>query len=407
MARESSAPTIIVGGGIGGLATAVSLASRGRRVHVLERAPAFEEIGAGIQLAPNALRILDELGVLDTALRDAVRPERGVLRDAQNGDVLVEIDFGEQFQETYDAPYVVTHRSDLLSALLAACESNELVTLENSRHVIGIQDRDDDVVVVCEDGTRYVTDLVIGADGLRSVCREYVVGDGPPVCRGDVAYRGTVPIALAHSAGEPPSVTWWVGPNMHLIQYPVRGGGLFNQVGVIVSDAYHEGVDPESQTWGTPEELDERFSQLDKRVRSSAALLNRDRRWALFDRPPTATWTRGRVTLLGDAAHPMLQYLAQGACQALEDAHILGQCLTEPGVATADALARYEQIRLPRASQVQLWARRVGDIVHGDGVIAILRNALLSQLAPNDFRLVDWLYADRQTSGLIPESSRR
>ena len=154
------------------------------------------------------------------------------------------------------------------------------------------------------------------------------------------------------------------------------------------------GVDPESEEWGTPQELDARFCELDERVRASAALLNRDRRWALFDRPPASTWTRGRVTLVGDAAHPMLQYLAQGACQALEDAMTIGACLADPNVDVSDALARYEQIRLPRASQAQIWARRVGDIVHGDGVLAILRNELLRQVKPDDFRYVDWLYGE-------------
>jgi salicylate hydroxylase len=394
MSSVSAAQIVIVGGGIGGLATALSLASRGRRVHVLERALAFEEIGAGIQLAPNALRVLNELGVLKPALRDGVRPVRGALMDALTGDLLVEIDFGEQFQATYGAPYVVTHRSDLLAALLSECVASDLVTLENSRCVSRVEDRGDDVLITCEDGTRYSAELVIGADGLRSTCREYVLDDGPPICRGDVAYRGAVPIALARHVSEKPSVTWWIGPKMHLIQYPVRGGSLFNQVGVFTSDAYHTGVDPESEEWGTPQELDARFCELDERVRASAALLNRDRRWALFDRPPASTWTRGRVTLVGDAAHPMLQYLAQGACQALEDAMTIGACLADPNVDVSDALARYEQIRLPRASQAQIWARRVGDIVHGDGVLAILRNELLRQVKPDDFRYVDWLYGE-------------
>jgi len=392
MSSTSSAPVIIVGGGIGGLATALSLASRGRRVHVLERAPEFTEIGAGIQLAPNALRVLSELGLLEPTLSEAVQPVRAVMMEARTGERLAGMDFGEQFRTTFGAPYVVTHRSDLLTVLLKACLASDLITLENSRRVVILKERGDEVLIVCEDGSRYSAPLVIGADGLRSACREYVLDDGPPVCSGDVAYRGALPIALAQSVSDEPTITWWVGPKVHLIQYPVRGGNLFNQVGVFTSDAYRDGVDPASQEWGTPEELDERFSDLDDRVRSSAALLNRDRRWALFDRPPAATWTKGRVTLIGDAAHPMLQYLAQGGCQALEDAFTLGACLADPTVDVADALSRYESMRRPQAGLAQTWARRVGDIVHGDGLLAILRNALLHQLKADDFRYVDWLY---------------
>jgi 2-polyprenyl-6-methoxyphenol hydroxylase-like FAD-dependent oxidoreductase len=386
------APVIIVGGGIGGLATALSLASHGRRVHVLERAPEFAELGAGIQLAPNALRVLRELGVLESTLAEAVRPVRAVMLDARNGDQLAEMDFGEYFQTTFGAPYVVTHRSDLLTSLLTACLANDRITLENSRHVIGLQQRGDEVLITCEDGSRLSAGLVIGADGLWSVCREHVLGDGPPVCSGDVAYRGAVPITRARNVSVEPTINWWIGPKAHLIQYPVRGGDLFNQVGVFTSDAYRDGVDPGATDWGTPEELDERFSGLDERVRSSVAILNRDRRWALFDRPPASTWTTGRVTLIGDAAHPMLQYLAQGGCQALEDAVAIGACLADPGVDVTVALSRYESIRRSRAGLAQTWARRVGDIVHGDGLLAMLRNALLRQLGAKDFRYVDWLY---------------
>ncbi|MTD52548.1 FAD-dependent monooxygenase [Amycolatopsis pithecellobii] len=389
---SSIAPTIIVGGGIGGLATALSLASHGRQVHVLERAPEFGELGAGIQLAPNALHVLKALGVLDSILAEAVRPVRAMMMDARTGDLLAEMDFGAHFQETFGAPYIVTHRSDLLNSLVKACRASDLVTLENSRQVIRLEQRGENVLLTCDDGARYSAELVIGADGLRSVCREYVLGDGPPVCSGDVAYRGAIPIARARNVSGEPTIKWWIGPNVHLIQYPVRGGHLFNQVGVFTSDAYRDGVDPGSTDWGTPEELDERFSDLDERVRSSAALLNRDRRWALFDRRPAPTWTKGRVSLIGDAAHPMLQYLAQGGCQALEDAFTLGACFADSSVEVAVALSRYESIRRPRAGLAQTWARRVGDIVHGDGLVAILRDGLLRRLDAKDFRYVDWLY---------------
>src|ERR1700722_6329968 len=249
MSNLSPAPVVIVGGGIGGLATALSLASRGRRVHVLERAPEFAEIGAGIQLAPNALHVLRELGVLEPALNGAVQPVRAVMMDARTGDRLAEMDFGEHFQTIFGAPYVVTHRSDLLAALLKECLVSDRITLENSRCVVGLEERDDEILVMCEDGARYSAHLVVGADGLRSVCREYVLGDGPPVCSGDVAYRGAIPIALAQNVSDEPTITWWIAPRVHLIQYPVRGGNMLNQVGVFTSDVYRDGMDPASGDW--------------------------------------------------------------------------------------------------------------------------------------------------------------
>ena len=200
------------------------------------------------------------------------------------------------------------------------------------------------------------------------------------------------------------SVTWWVGPNLHLIQYPVRRGELYNQVGVFTSANFQPGLDPDAYDWGTPEELDGHFAAMDDRVRTSAALLGRDRKWMLFDRDPITSWTRGHFTLTGDAAHPMLQYLAQGACQALEDAVTLGACLTRHDKLTV-AVTEYELARAEHTAQAQIWARRVGAIMHGDAVVALLRDALLKPLKPTDFRYIDWLYGDHSASHLTLVSS--
>ncbi|GAA2585745.1 3-hydroxybenzoate 6-monooxygenase [Dactylosporangium fulvum] len=397
---------LVVGGGIGGLSTALALSSRGRPVHVIEKAPEFGEIGAGIQLAPNALHVLAELGVLDRALQDVVYPECALLMDALTGERIAELDFGSEFRRRYGQPYVVTHRGDLLAALVEGCQArSDLITLETGKTAIDVTIVDGRGRVECADGSVYEAPLVVGADGLWSVVRGFVLRDGPPRCTGDVAYRGAVPIDLVPNASaERATMTWWIGPKMHLVQYPVRRGNLFNQVGVFTSDRFDSEADPMSRDWGTPGELDLRFDRMIERVRTSASLLNRDVRWPLFDRRPATTWTRGPITLVGDAAHPMLQYLAQGGCQALEDAAALGRGIQLHDNDLGAAIAYYERERIERASKAQLWARRVGEIVHGDGLLALLRNALLSSLPPTDFRYVDWLYAggSRRDSVVVP-----
>lgn len=384
-------PRLVVGGGIGGLAAALALANAGLDCRVIEQAEEFGEIGAGIQLAPNALRVLDGLGVLDAVLADAVRPPRAVMMDAVHGEPITTLDFGEEFREAFGYPYVVTHRSDLLDALLAGCRSHARVTLETSRRVTRVDGDAETATVTCADGTVYETGALIGADGIWSRVREHTLGDGEPTYVGHVAYRGTIPIEQVSPHAGKNNVTWWVGPLMHLIQYPLRGGTLFNQVAVIEVERHG---DPED--WGPPEELERIFSGKTGHVGEGLRLIGRDRRWILRDRPPATTWTRGRATLLGDAAHPMVQYLAQGACMALEDAAVLAECLA--GHRDVDeAFAAYERERVPRTGTAQRWARRMGEIVHADGTTALLRDALLRDRADTDFRYVDPLYGYRAT----------
>ncbi|MEV1295527.1 FAD-dependent oxidoreductase [Pseudonocardia sp. NPDC049635] len=380
---------LVIGGGIGGLSTALALARHGLSVHVLEQAPEFSEIGAGVQLAPNALRVLNELGVLTPVLRDAVFPARAMMRDAITGERLAELDFGDDFRAAYGFAYCVTHRSDLLDALLSACRADHAITLEPGKAVTALDQREDAVTVRCADGSAYRARAVVGADGIWSVARKHVLGDGDPTFVGDVAYRGTAPINATNFA-DGDNLTWWVGPGIHLIHYPVRGGKMLNQVAVFVA---RQDGDPSS--WGPPEELDRAFAGTTKEVADGMQLLTRERRWVLRDRPPSATWTRGRVTLLGDAAHPMAQYLAQGACQALEDALVLSRCLAEHSDDIAKAFDAYEAERLPRTGRVQTWARRMGEIVHGAGVTAILRDELLRRCRPTDLPQLDWLYSHR------------
>ncbi|MEU2653785.1 FAD-dependent monooxygenase [Streptomyces sp. NPDC007325] len=385
--------TAVVGGGIGGLAAALAIARSGHRVTVVERSARFGEIGAGLQLAPNASLALEELGVLDAVRRSAVAPPRLVMMDALTGHQVTALDLrGDAYRERFRHPYLVTHRTDLHGALLAACEQHSAITLRTGRTVTdAVQTPADVRLHFAETSERLAADAVVAADGLHSRLRRILVNDGEPVCSKYVAYRGALPVtsmtgAMArHATTE--SVIVWAGPRMHLVQYPVRRGELYNQVAVFESDHY----DPDSDDWGTEAELEERFAAACGTVRDALPLVARDRRWPLYDRLPITDWVHGRIVLLGDAAHPMLQYLAQGACQALEDAVALGRALRDHG-RPEDAFASYAALRTERTARIQTDARRFGEICHIDGMGASLRNRLLSDRTPEDFDDVAWVW---------------
>lgn len=381
-------PFLIVGGGIGGLATALALSRRGYSVHVLEQASEFGEIGAGIQLAPNASSVLEYLGVLDQISAGAVYPERMLLVSALTGQTLTAADLGEPFLRAFRHRYVVMHRNDLLTILLEACYQSSAITLETNRHVVEVEDLGDAARVTCADGTQYVCDALIGADGLRSVVRAHVVGDGEPVCEGFVAYRGAVPVEVVVEHGGLDTIRYWIGPHLHFIQYPLRRGELYNQVAVFKSSRYR----PDSDDWGTEDELEAHFAKTHESVRRSLLRIKRDRHWTMYDRPPLDNWTRHRITLLGDAAHPMLQYIAQGACQALEDAVGLAEALARHNGDVEKGFLAYQEERIPRTARVQRSARFFGDLIHGDGVEAQKRDALLAQRTADDYTYMDWFY---------------
>ncbi len=381
-------PLLVVGGGIGGLAVANALANCGRKVHLIEKESEFGEIGAGIQLAPNASWALDRIGVLRDVTAHAVFPQRIVWMDAISGEQLTWLDLGERFVERYGYRYFVMHRSDLLTVLLEHAKSKPSITLETNKEAVEIEHRETTAVVRCADGTAYEADVVVGADGLWSVVRKAVHDDGEPICSEYVAYRGTIPIGDVSAHAGLDNVMLWTGPEMHLVQYPVRRGELYNQVAVFRSKRYRPG----SHDWGTPEELDEKFGRGVELVRAALSRFWRNRRWPMFDRLPISQWSRGRVVLMGDAAHPMLQYLAQGAAQALEDAAVLGDALGSYDDCET-AFAVYQRARVERTSRVQTEARRWGDWWHqfpGPGLER--RNAYLRSRAPDDYTEADWLY---------------
>jgi salicylate hydroxylase len=390
MGRMHRIPFLVVGGGIGGLATALALSRKGYPAHVIERAPEFGEIGAGIQLGPNASRALDTLGVLDQMSKHAVYPQGFVFMDALSGEHLTTLDFGGHFRRAYTYPYMVVHRGDLFMVLLAACRQSGLITLETNRHVVAVDDLGDGARVMCADGSRYACGALIGADGLRSTVRKLMIDDSEPVCTGFVGYRGLIPIEeMTEHVGTDNGV-FWAGPNIHLVQYPVRRGELYNQVAVFKSDRYST----DSDDWGTWDELEASFARTCRLVKSALTTLKRDRRWPLYDRLPTDHWTRHHITLLGDAAHPMQPFLAQGACQTLEDAVCLADMLARYEDDIGKAFIAYEETRIPRTARVQRMSRLFGEICHLDGVGAMLRNVLFAQRAHDDYTYAHWLYED-------------
>ena len=391
---------LIVGGGIGGLTAALALARDGYQVRVLEKAAQFAELGAGLQLAPNATRILSRLGVLDRVLDAGVRPRRLLLRSAVTADELTALDLGEPFAARYQAPYVVMHRSDLLAILYEACQAAGVELCPDS-DVRAVTDGADAATAECADGTRHDGAAVIAADGLHSVVRRLFTAD-QPVCSGFAAYRGTARIDQVTARSGLDEVVAWIGPDLHFVQYPLRAGQIYNQVAVFRSPKYAACPGLADGQWGGPDELDEAFKACCPQVREATGFLWRDRWWPMYDREPLAVWTRGRIALLGDAAHPMLQYLAQGACQAIEDADALARALAAcPGrELIGQALAHYAATRATHAARVQRTARTWGDIWHVSGVGALLRDELFRRRPADDYSYTDWLYGPVRPSAL-------
>ncbi|MFW5418677.1 FAD-dependent monooxygenase [Nocardiopsis sp. CNT-189] len=382
---------IVAGGGIGGLGAALALARQGLGVRLLERAPAFGEAGAGIQLAPNCTRILDHYGLLREAERLGVLPTSMVMRDAVDGVALTRLDLGD-LGNRYGHPYLVIHRSDLHGLLLRACEraGADLVT---GARVDSYGNTAGGARVTLASGESLEAGLVIAADGLHSAARELLIGDRP-VSSAYVAYRGTVPAGHPRArAADPREVAVHVGPGCHFVHYGLRGGELLNQVAVFESPAALAGEEDR----GGPGELDAAFAGTCGSVRDGLPFMRRDRRWRMFDRDPVMDWVHGRIVLLGDAAHPPLQYIAQGAVMAVEDGWVLGEHAARNRAAGGAvdwdaALAAYEAVRPEHCRRVLTASRAWGELWHLGGPARERRNTLLRARDTYDYSFTDWLY---------------
>jgi salicylate hydroxylase len=386
----NDAPFLIAGGGIGGLAAACALARKGFPVRAFEQAPEFKEIGAGIQLGPNIFRALEKIGLRDAVLADAHIPPAMEMRDALSGELVTRIPLEDaRFLERFQQPYAVTHRADIHGSILDACLNDNRVSLENERTVETFEQDADGVTVVLQSGERARGRALIGCDGMWSKIREAIVGDGKPRVSGHIAYRAVLKKQEVPPDLWRPDVVLWAGPRTHLVHYPLRRGELWNIVAVFHSDRYVEGWNAEAD----PAELWNRFQGQRPEVLRMLERIETWRMWVLCDREPVKDWSKGRVALLGDAAHPMLQYLAQGAAMATEDAVCLAEKVAEqPGDLPA-ALAAYVQQRYLRTARVQIMARVYGDFYHARGPAAELRQQLLAPRTPEQsYEGIAWLY---------------
>jgi len=383
-------PYIIIGGGIGGLACALALARKGFRTLLLEQAAEFGEIGAGIQLGPNVFRMFDKLGVTDKVRKLAVFPEYLMMRDAITTDIVTKINLDESFLARFGNPYAVIHRADLHKALLEACaEYPDFITMKTSQKVTTMDDKGDRVVVSTETGEVYEGAALVGADGLWSIVRQKIVGDGKPVVSGHITYRAVLPTSEVPEELRAWAMIIWAGEKTHLVQYPMRGGELYNLVAVFHSDKFSEGWD----SYGDPAELHERFAKTCEPVRTLLGKIESWRMWVLCDRPPIRDWSRGNITLLGDAAHPMLQYLAQGANMAIEDAVCLAHKIELSNGNPQGAFLAYQQERYLRTARVQLMAKLYGEAYHASNATRDLRNAVLGARTQKEaMESMAWLY---------------
>ena len=381
-------PVLVAGGGIGGLAAALALVRQGFDVEVLEQAAEIGEIGAGIQLGPNAFAAFDALGVGEKARGRAVYTDCMVMHDAVDESLVGRIPTGEAFRARFGNPYAVIHRVDVHRSLLEGAEETGRVAFHTSTRVERVEQGGDAVTVHDQHGKVHRGVALIGADGVKSVVRQQHVGD-PARVTGHVVYR-----AVVDKADFPVDLQWnaaslWAGPNCHLVHYPLRGGEQYNVVVTFHSRAQEE--------WGVREgskdEVQSYFQGICPKARQLIELPRSWKRWATADRDPIGQWTYGRATLLGDAAHPTTQYMAQGACMAMEDAVTLGEALRVHGNDWGRALDLYQRSRIARTARIVLSSREMGRLYHAKGVERLVRNELWKGRTPERFYdAVEWLY---------------
>ena len=385
---------LIAGGGLGGLAAALALGRQGRRVRVLEQTAEFGAIGYGIQLGPNVFPMFERLGIVDAVLAQSILPRACVLFDALTGEEVTRIPGEQTLRARFGHPYIVIHRVDLHGVLMDACKALANITLEPLTSVASFDQDDARVIVTTDDGRRIEGAALIGADGLRSVMRAKIVGDGEPKPIGYVAHRTIVPFDHVPGGVQGDISALWIGPGFHLVHYPLRDSTLFNIVAVF-----------RTGTFGVKGDLDFHAAEVERTYRTThsvmkslLSLMDLNRRWVIADRDPVRHWSEGRVTLLGDAAHAALQTFAQGACMAIEDAVTLAACVEQERDFAA-AFHSYEKARFVRTARIQLEGRSMWDGYHADG---IERDVWLSRFHRSEREICEclaWLYEGIVLSG--------
>lgn len=406
MSQTEKLRVIIAGAGIGGLTSALGLARSGVRVTVLERAPILDEVGAGIQLSPNATRILRDFGALDALMLSALAPEALRVRRGSNGAQLMRMPLGALADARWGAPHIVVHRADLQRVLLEACTQagvdlrTDVEALGFAIHASGVQ------VGAKERGehVRFDGDLLVAADGLRSAMRERL-GLGladRPIYSGRTAWRALIPGALAPPDALKLETNLWLGSRAHMVHYPLRAGDLVNVV-AIIEDPWRDerNADPWRSGETDPRALHAATSRWSRQARELIAAAPAWRRWPLFERPPASCWSLdGRVALLGDSAHPILPFLAQGSALAIEDSEALVRMLAAHGRDVPAALRAFEGERMPRAADIAIASRRQGAIYHMSGPLAFGRDMVMGRLGIEAMMgRMDWIYGYAQGRG--------
>ncbi len=383
-------PILIAGGGLGGLTAALALGRKGHAVRVLEQAAKFAPIGYGIQLGPNVFPMFDRIGVTAAVMREATIPKNILMLDALSGEEVTHIPTGANFRARFTHPYIIIHREDIHRVLIEACAATPNVTMEGGAGVAGFEERADGVRVTLEDGRTVEGAALIGADGLRSAVRAGFVTEGEPKPIGYVAHRTIVPMSeLPSHIPYREEVVLWGGPGFHIVHYPLRHGTLFNIVAVFRTATFAERLDPAAYTV----EVRKTYADAHPVMKALTDMMDLGRRWIIADRDPIRHWGRGRVTLLGDAAHPVLQSFAQGACMAIEDGVVLAALVEQAGGDLTAAFARYAKARLLRTARLALESRAIWSFYHAEGIARDVRNDTCARWQDDDlFRCLAWLY---------------
>jgi 2-polyprenyl-6-methoxyphenol hydroxylase-like FAD-dependent oxidoreductase len=386
---------VIVGGGIGGLATALSVARQGHDVVVAERGAAFGEFGAGIQLAPNGIHALERLGFGERVREFAVHIDELRFMDGVTDEHVVSMPLTGSYRERFGNPYVVVHRGELYRMLLDACEADPAIELRASSPVTGYRQRAGTATAVLDGGEPINGDAVIGADGIHSAVRGQLVADGEPKISGITVYRAVIPMEHVPEELRWNAVTWWAGPGCHFVHYPIEGGKSLN----LAASSHNFATEALAGIPVTREFVREEFAALGEIPHRLLELGEGWKSWVLIDRDPVPRWVDDRVALLGDAAHPMLHYAAQGACQALEDAVLLGDLLDCPADEFPPRFGRYNEIRRERTADIQRISRESIRLWHPAGADAEARNKMLAAMSGTELHdEVAWMHGAREFS---------
>lgn len=383
-------PIIIVGGGLGGLTAALALARRGFAVRVLEGASEFGAIGYGIQFGPNVFHVFEPLGIAGEVVERADSPPGVIMVDALDGHEVTRVATGQPlFRERFKYPYIIIHRVDLHRVLLDACARSDLIDLVPDAMVTGFAEEDDRVVARTEDGRSFAGAALIGADGVRSRIRAQMFGDGELRPIGYVSHRTIVPMAELAADVRRNDVVLWAGPGFHIVHYPLRHGALFNIVAVFRTASYGERADAER--WRA--DLAHTYRHAHATMKALLAMLDLQRRWTLGVRDPVRVWHKGRAVLLGDAAHPTLQTLAQGACMAIEDGFCLAEFMDLGGGDFERAFRQFERARCLRTARVTLESNAIWEMYHADGIAREVYWQTLGERSEEDvYQCLAWLY---------------